>query len=117
MKAEAHKARYMKHKDFLQNGITDKYNDNYSGWYITGMYFAIYHLTCHYCARHEKPIPPPAKLDIEYDNSNLSTLAIDLVFISNCKQKNLYDCLLITAKEVSLADTIFPKFEQKLLAG
>ena len=116
MTFEAHKAKYEEHKDFFVNGIKDK--AKHSGWYLTVMYFAIYHLTCYYCAKRGQRLPTPENLDSAYDpGCELSLLYKELKFVSNCKTNHLYKCLKVSDGDADYADReVFPKLEQKLLS-
>jgi len=94
-KADSHLKKYSQHRDFISNGITDKIK--YSGWYVTAMYYAICHLTCFYCVKHNIRELTVKEASKAYDREwPLELHQSKFNFFEASRNIALYRCLCVT---------------------
>lgn len=112
LQPEAHMRKYEEHKEFLKFGIVDK--TKYAGWYITAMYYAIYHLACYRCIQDGDPCPPPEQL--WNHGGKFDVYESEFKFFEERKKHTLYTPFHVSGNDVVKADRWFPQIEEKLLA-
>ncbi|MCL2084356.1 MAG: hypothetical protein FWH06_03745 [Oscillospiraceae bacterium] len=108
--AVEHKKKYRRNKDFFTKGV-DK--NEYPNWYVTAIFFSVYHMICAYYYKIGETIPRSGQ-DLRIID-DLRGIKSEIQFLEKKVRIVLYGGLDVKARDIGDAKDIFEVVESCML--